>query len=97
MQLVFMLCIFDTSITRLIFLLIFCLFQHLQEELNSIDKKKQDLIASSQQMGKMKEKYALEPELVEIQENWDVLSSKIQVIYGIWVEKCNGDKIIFFY
>lgn len=30
-------------------------------------------------MGKMKEKYTLEPELLEVQENWDVLSNKIQV------------------
>lgn len=54
--------------------------KHLQEELNSIDKKKQELIKASQQMGKMKEKYAIEPELVDVQENWDVLSNKIQTL-----------------
>lgn len=41
--------------------------------------KKQELIKSSRQMGKMKDKYALEPELLEVQENFEVLSNKIQV------------------
>ena len=41
--------------------------------------KKKELIKSSRQMGKMKDKYALEPELLEVQENFEVLSNKIQV------------------
>ncbi|GBL96395.1 Utrophin [Araneus ventricosus] len=52
--------------------------KHLQEELVSIEQKKNELIKTSNQMGKLKEKFAVKPELVEVEEKFEILSSKIQ-------------------
>ncbi|GFS73966.1 utrophin [Nephila pilipes] len=52
--------------------------KHLQEELVSIEQKKNELIQASNQMGKLKEKFAVKPELVEVEEKFEILSSKIQ-------------------
>ncbi|XP_055937258.1 dystrophin-like isoform X4 [Argiope bruennichi] len=52
--------------------------KHLQEELVSIEQKKNELIKASNQMGKLKEKFAVKPELVEVEEKFEILSSKIQ-------------------
>ncbi|XP_054723979.1 dystrophin-like [Uloborus diversus] len=52
--------------------------QHLQEDLATVDKKREELMTVNNQMGKLKEKYPLERELVEVQEKFEVLSSKIQ-------------------
>lgn len=45
----------------------------------SIEQKKTDLIKASNQMGKLKEKFAVKSELVEVEEKFEVLSNKIQV------------------
>ncbi|GIY17831.1 dystrophin [Caerostris darwini] len=52
--------------------------KHLQEELLSIEQKKNELIKASNQMGKLKEKFAVKPELVEVEEKFEILSNKIQ-------------------
>ncbi|GFY29514.1 dystrophin [Trichonephila clavipes] len=52
--------------------------KHLQEELLSIELKKNELIKASNQMGKLKEKFTVKPELVEVEEKFEILSNKIQ-------------------
>nr|XP_015911947.1 dystrophin isoform X3 [Parasteatoda tepidariorum] len=52
--------------------------EHLQEELKSVEQKKNELIKSSNQMGKLKEKYSIKSDIVEVEEKFEVLSSKIQ-------------------
>ncbi|XP_035214524.1 dystrophin-like [Stegodyphus dumicola] len=49
-----------------------------EAELMKREQKEAELMKTNKQMDKMKEKYAIEPELVEVQEKWEVLSSKIQ-------------------
>ncbi|KAF8767648.1 Dystrophin like protein [Argiope bruennichi] len=63
--------------------------KHLQEELVSIEQKKNELIKASNQMGKLKEKFAVKPELVEVEEKFEILSSKIQLLmnWGIYYKK----------
>ncbi|KAG8192219.1 hypothetical protein JTE90_014082 [Oedothorax gibbosus] len=52
--------------------------KQLQEEILSIEHKKQDLVMASNQMGKLKEKFAVKSELVEVEEKFEMLSDKIQ-------------------